>query len=49
MNKTTRLTESINISKKLISSVEGRNELLDNYYKEKIKLMKRKSSYMEKK
>lgn len=49
VNKTTRLTESIKISKKLMNSVEGRNEVLDNYYKEKIKFMKEKCSYMEKK
>lgn len=46
INKTTRLNESLNISKKLITSVEGRNELLEKYYDEKIKFMQERTEHM---
>lgn len=47
--KSSRLTDSIDISKHLLESVDNRNDLLNSYYKEKIKLMQKKQEYMDRK
>lgn len=48
INKTTRLTKSLDISNSLVHSVDQRNEILNNYYTEKINYLKKNLEMKEK-
>lgn len=48
LTKTTRLQNSLDISKKLLNSVDVRNNIIEEYYKEKVIFLKKQSAKMDK-
>lgn len=48
ITKTSRLQNSLQISKQLLHSIDKRNVLLNEYYNEKIKLMQKQSLQIDK-